>query len=138
MRTSMRTYSELSTLETIDERFNYLSLQSDVGQATFGYDRWVNQTFYRSKEWRDIRNFVIVRDEGNDMGIFGLLIPGSPHIHHMNPVTLEDIENLTDNLLDPEYLISVSRRTHNAIHFGDDTQLPRDPIVRAPGDTSLW
>jgi hypothetical protein len=134
----MRTYSEFSKLETLDDRFDYLSLTADVGKATFGYDRWINQTFYRSKQWRNIRNYVIIRDDGNDMGIYGLPIAGSPHIHHMNPVTLEDMENLTDNLLDPEYLICVSRRTHNAIHFGDHTQLPRDPIVREPGDTSLW
>lgn len=134
----MRTYSELSKLNSLDERFEYLALSADVGQSTFGYDRWINQTFYRSKEWRSIRNYVMIRDEGYDMGIFDFPIPGSPQIHHMNPLTLEDLENHTDNLLDPEFLISVSKRTHNAIHFGDATQLPRGPIVRTVGDTRLW
>lgn len=134
----MRTYSEFCELETLDERFEYLALTANVGDSTFGYDRWLNQTFYRSKEWRSIRNFVITRDEGNDMGLYGLPIAGSPHIHHMNPLTPYDIEHATDNLLDPEFLITVSKRTHNAIHFGDHTQLPIGPIVREPGDTTLW
>jgi hypothetical protein len=113
-------------------------LDGEVGYATFGSARWVNQGFYRSKEWRDVRNFVIVRDEGNDMGIFDFPVSGSPHIHHMNPVTLEDIEYATDNLLNPEYLVCVSQRTHNAIHYGDHSLLPRVPVARSAGDTRLW
>jgi len=134
----MRTYSEFSKLETLDDRFDYLALSASVGEATFGYDRWLNQSFYRSKEWREVRNYVIIRDDGNDMGVFGLPIAGAPHIHHMNPITLEDIENETANLLDPEFLICVSKRTHNAIHFGDHSLLPHIPVDRVAGDTRLW
>lgn len=134
----MRTYSELSLLDTLDDRFDYLSLDGEVGYATFGYDRWANQGFYRSREWKQVRNYVIVRDEGNDMGVFDFPVAGSPHIHHMNPITLEDIEYATDNLFNPEYLICVSKRTHNAIHFGDRTHLPRVPVERSAGDTRLW
>lgn len=134
----MRTYSDLSVLETLDERFEYLNLDSEVGYATFGFDRWANQTFYHSREWKQARSFVVARDEGNDMGLPDYPISGPPHIHHLNPITLEDIEFATDNLFDPEYLITVSRRTHNAIHFGDASQLLRVPIERTAGDTRLW
>ncbi len=134
----MRTYHELSRLDSLDDRFDYLALSGEVGYSTFGYDRWINQQFYRSKEWRSIRNFVIVRDGGNDMGVFDFPIRGAPQIHHMNPLTLEDIEEATENLLDPGFLICVSHRTHNAIHYGDRTHLPRVPIVRTAGDTRLW
>lgn len=134
----MRTYSELSELETLDDRFDYLALSGEVGHSTFGYDRWINQTFYRSREWKDVRNFVILRDDGNDLGVFDFPLRGAPQIHHMNPLTLEDIEEVTDNLLDPEYLICASHRTHNAIHFGNRSQLPQPLIERAVGDTCLW
>ena len=134
----MRTYDELSRLDSLDDRFNYLSLNGDVGSSTFGYDRYINQQFYRSREWRSVRNFVIVRDLGNDMGLFDFPIQGAPQVHHMNPLTLEDFETASDNLMDPEYLISVSHQTHNAIHFGDRSQLVRGPIVRMAGDTRLW
>lgn len=134
----MRTYNELSQLDTIDDRFDYLALDGEVGYATFGYDRWVNQGFYRSREWKQTRNFVIVRDEGNDMGLFDYPISGRIHVHHLNPITLEDLEYATDNLFNPENLICVSQRTHNAIHYGDRSQLPREPIARAAGDTRLW
>lgn len=134
----MRSYSELTTLDTLNERFDYLSLDGEVGYSTFGFDRWMNQSFYRSREWRDVRNFVIVRDDGYDMGILDFPISGPPHIHHMNPLTLEDIEEATDNLLNPEYLVCVSRRTHNAIHFGNKEGLPKEPVVRTAGDTHLW
>lgn len=134
----MRTYSGLSLLETLDERFDYLNLDSEVGYATFGFDRWANQTFYHSREWKEARSFVITRDEGNDMGLQDYPISGSPQVHHLNPITLEDIEFATDNLFDPEFLISVSKRTHNAIHFGDASQLLRLPVQRASGDTRLW
>jgi hypothetical protein len=134
----LRTYSDLSQLETLDDRFDYLVLDGEVGYATFGYARWVNQGFYRSKEWKQIRSYVITRDEGNDMGVYDFPVAGAPHIHHMNPVTLEDIEYATDNLLNPEYLICVSQRTHNAIHYGDQSLLPRVPLARTAGDTRLW
>lgn len=134
----MRNFNELSQLLTLDERFDYLSLSGDVGRATFGYDRLLNQSFYRSKEWRSIRNYVIVRDNGNDMGLDGYPAQGHIHIHHMNPITLEDIELESDNLINPDFLICVSQRTHNAIHYGDKTHLVRDPVVRAQGDTLLW
>lgn len=134
----MRTYSDLSRLTTLDDRFDYLSLNSEVGYATFGYDRWANQGFYRSREWKLARNYVIVRDAGHDMGLPDYPIGGPPQVHHMNPITFEDIEGATDNLLDPEFLVSVSLRTHNAIHFGDSSQLMRVPLDRAAGDTHLW
>lgn len=134
----MRTYSKLSRLDTLEERFDYLVLDGEVGYATFGYDRWVNQSFYRSREWRDIRNFVIARDNGGEMGLADFPIAGPPTVHHLNPITLEDIEFATDNLINPENLISVSRRTHNAIHFGDRSQLPLVPLPRSVGDTRLW
>jgi hypothetical protein len=100
--------------------------------------RWINQGFYRSREWKNVRNYVILRDEGNDMGVFDFPVSGAPHIHHMNPLTIEDIELVTDNLLDPEYLVCVSQRTHNAIHYGDRSHLPQLPVARAAGDTRLW
>lgn len=134
----MRTYSDLSQLETLDERFDYLTLDSEVGYATFGYDRWINQGFYKSREWKNARNFVIARDMGNELGLYDYPIGGPVQVHHMNPLTSEDFEMATDNLLDPEYLISASLRTHNAIHFGDKSQLLTLPVARAAGDTRLW
>jgi len=134
----MRTYDALSQLDSLDERFDYLSLEGSVGNPTFGFDRYINQQFYRSREWRRMRDFVIVRDMGNDMGLWDYPIQGVPHVHHMNPLTTEDFEEASDNLMNPEYLISVSHQTHNAIHFGDRTQLVRGPIVRTAGDTRLW
>ena len=133
----IRTYTELSRLPTLDERFEYLELGGVIGESTFGFDRWINQQFYRSLEWRQIRDYVIARDEGFDLGS-EYPIHGAPVIHHMNPLTLSDIEEATDNLLDPEYLISTAFRTHNAIHFGDKRQLPRPFVERVPGDTKLW
>lgn len=134
----IRTYDELSQLDFLDDRFDYLSLSGDVGGSIFGYDRYINQGFYHSKEWRQVRNFVIVRDMGNDMGLSDFPIRGVPTVHHMNPLTLQDIEEASDNLMNPDFLVSVSHLTHNAIHFGDRTQLPRGPIVRTAGDTRLW
>jgi hypothetical protein len=135
---SMRNYSELSRFSTIDDRFDYLVLGGEVGHDTFGYDRWLNQSFYRSREWRSVRNLVIVRDNGNDMGLDDFPIRGAPHIHHMNPITFEEIELGSDNLMNPDFLICVSQRTHNAIHYGDRSHLPQDLITREPGDTRLW
>ena len=134
----MRTYSELLRLDTLEERFVYLSLSSQVGKQTFGSERELNQGFYHSREWRDIRNYIISRDYGFDMGHKDFPIKGSPAIHHMNPITPDDVIQGTDNLLNPEYLISVSHRTHNAIHFGDKSQIPQVYVERRPGDTIPW
>lgn len=134
----MRTYSELSELDTMNDRFDYLVLDGEVGYATFGYDRWVNQSFYHSREWKQARSFVIARDEGNEMGLFDCPIRGRIHVHHLNPITLEDLEGATDNMFDPENLICVSQSTHNAIHYGDKSHLPKEPVARSTGDTRLW
>lgn len=135
----LRTYSELILLPTFEERFRYLNLSSIVGEDTFGFDRYLNQKFYRSAEWRRIRDQVIVRDMGCDLGIEDRLIPGKILIHHMNPITDRDIRYATDLLLNPEYLICVSHTTHNAIHYGDeDLLIASTPIVRTPYDTCPW
>jgi hypothetical protein len=132
------TYSELSRLETFEERFEYLSLKGIVGEGTFGFDRWLNQGFYRSREWKQARNYVIVRDNGCDLGIPGYEIYYGLLVHHMNPISMEDISKGHKAIIDPNYLITTSLPTHNAIHFGDESLLPRGPIVRQPGDTKLW
>lgn len=134
----MRTYTELRSLRTMEERFNYLKVDSVVGETTFDDMRWLNQAFYHSTEWRKMRQFVIARDLGMDMGSLDVPIKGNPIIHHMNPITLYDIEEGTDNLLDAEFLISTSLRSHNAIHYGDVKQLPRPYVERRPGDTIQW
>lgn len=135
---SIRTYSELSQLPTFKERFEYLKLSGNVGKTTFGYDRWFNQVFYHSAEWRSVRNEVIVRDNGCDLGIEGYEICDKVYIHHMNPILLKDIEDRSDILLNPEYLISTTFQTHNAIHYGDINLLAADPIIRTPNDTTPW
>lgn len=134
----IRTYTELSRLHTLEERYKYLALRGQVGEATFGFDRWMNQQFYTSKEWRDARRDVIARDAGCDLGIDGFEIHKGIYIHHMNPMTVADISGGDDAILDPEFLIAVSQRTHNAIHYGDERQLPRPFVPRRPGDTKLW
>jgi len=134
----LRTYSELIKLPTFETRFNYLSLNGVVGNETFGFDRWMNQRFYNSKEWQSIRDFVIIRDGGCDLGMEGYDIMDRILIHHMNPVQSLDFINVTDMLTNPEYLICVSHNTHNAIHFGDASLLATDPIERKPGDTCPW
>lgn len=134
----IRTYSELCKLPTFKERFNYLSLDGLVGQDTFGFERYLNQRFYRSREWKQLRNKIIVRDNGCDLGIDGREIFGRVIIHHMNPVGVEDIENASEYLLNPEYLICVSHLTHNAIHYGDENIFPEEFVERSPGDTKLW
>jgi len=134
----MRNYTDLRRLSTLEERFEYLQLGGTVAELTFGFDRWINQQFYRSAEWRHVRDIVIVRDNGNDLGVEDMPIRGAHTIHHMNPLTLDDFEESTDNLLDPEFLICTGLRTHNAIHFGDISQLPRPYVERTPGDTRLW
>lgn len=132
------TYSELSRLETFEERYHYLSLKGIVGESTFGFDRWLNQGFYRSREWQRARNYVIVRDNGCDLGIPGYEIHAGLLVHHMNPISMEDISKGTEAIIDPNYLITTSLQTHNAIHYGDESLLPRGPIERQPGDTRLW
>ena len=135
----IRSYTELSTLQTFEERFDYLRLNGAVGKDTFGFDRIFNQRFYRSKEWKAIRDFVIVRDNGCDLGVEGHEIYGDRIIiHHLNPISLDDIEHSSDILLDPEYLITTIHRTHNAIHYGDESLLIKGPIVRAKNDTCPW
>lgn len=133
-----RTYSELRRLDTLEDRFRYLSLRAEVGKTTFGYDRWINQQFYTSREWRHIRNNVIARDLGRDLGIEGYEIHDRIYIHHMNPMTVDEIANADPRILDPEFLICVTHRTHNAIHYGDEGLLPKQLVERKPGDTKLW
>lgn len=134
----LRTYSELSRLHTLEDRFNYLQLGGEVGRATFGFERYVNQAFYRSTEWRNLRHKVIARDLGLDLGVDGYEIHDRVIIHHMNPMSIDEIENGEEQILNPEYLITVSHLTHNAIHYGDYSLLPRPLVERAPGDTRLW
>lgn len=135
---TIRTYTDLRSLSTLEDRFEYLKLGGSIGEATFGFDRWINQMFYRSSEWKQVRNVVIARDGGMDLGATDTPIRGTAYIHHMNPITLQDIEEATENLLDPEYLISCSLITHNAIHYGRRDLLPRGFVERRPGDTKLW
>lgn len=134
----IRTYSELITLPTFKERFNYLQLSGVVGEETFGFDRYINQEFYRSQKWKRVRDFVIIRDQGCDLGVEGFEIYGKILIHHMNPITTKDIQNFTDYLTNPEYLISTALQTHNAIHYGDEGLLVAEPIERTPYDTCPW
>lgn len=135
----IRSYTELSQLGTFEERFNYLRLNGQVGRDTFGFDRIFNQKFYKSTEWLGIRDYVIVRDLGCDLGMEGHEIYGQRIlIHHMNPISLDDIKNASKFLLDPEYLISTIHSTHNAIHYGDENLLIKAPIERSRNDTCPW
>lgn len=134
----LRTYSELSSLTTIEERFQYLSIRGVVGGETFGPDRWINQIFYRSTEWRQLRNHIIVRDAGCDLGVAGFEVHDRLIIHHMNPMTVDEVKDRADVILDPEFLISTAHRTHNAIHYGSADLLPTRFVERAPGDMKLW
>jgi hypothetical protein len=139
MNTNIRTYSELIKFPTLEERYNYLRIGGKVGEETFGFDRFINQYFYqRCSEWKEIRNHVIIRDNGCDLGIEDYEIKGLILVHHMNPIRLEDIERKTDFLLNPEFLISTSLNTHNAIHYGDASRLPRPLVERRPFDTCPW
>lgn len=135
---TMRTYSELIHFDTFDDRFNYLKLVGRVGESTFGFDRYMNQILYHSRRWQTIRDEVIIRDDGCDMGLSDFIIFDKIIVHHMNPITIEDIENERDKIFNPEFLICVSYQTHNAIHFGDEKIIPRDPVQRRMGDTKLW
>lgn len=134
----IRTYSELSRFVSFDERFEYLSLGGMVGKDTFGFDRYINQKFYTSKEWKSIRDFVIDRDHGCDLSLPGFVIYGKIYIHHMNPISKEDLIDRSEYLLNPEYLICVSHETHNAIHYGDSSLLPKVLADRKYGDTCPW
>jgi hypothetical protein len=134
----MRSYSELCTIHSFEDRYRYLRVSAEVGIATFGYERWLNQAFYSSVQWRQIRQEVIARDRGCDLGVEGYEIFDRIVIHHMNPMLVSDITSGNEAILDPEFLISVSLRTHNAIHYGDEKVLPRPLVRRSPGDTKLW
>lgn len=135
---SIKTYSELITLPTFEERYQYLRLSGSVGADTFGFDRYMNQVFYRSQRWKSVRDYVIVRDNGCDLGVEGYEIHGRIIVHHMNPITVKDIERESEFLIDPEYLISTVHNTHNAIHYGDESLLILPPVERTPYDTCPW
>lgn len=134
----IRTYSELILLPTFKERYKYLKLGGKVGEETFGFDRYLNQKFYKSKEWRDIRDYVILRDNACDLGIEDREIHSRIIIHHMNPITKYDIVNQTEFLTNPEYMICTLKRTHDAIHYGDDSILFGDVVIRSKNDTCPW
>ena len=135
---SIRTYSELITIPTFEERYKYLKLDGIVGEETFGFDRYLNQIFYKSKEWRSIRDYVITRDNGCDLGVEGHEIFGKILIHHMNPISKKDILERSDLLLNPEYLICTIKNTHDAIHYGDENLLIITPPERTKNDTCPW
>lgn len=134
----IRTYSELSKLKTFEERYKYLRLDGEVGAETFGFDRFMNQVFYKSREWKSVRDTVIIRDNGCDLGMEGYEIHGRILIHHMNVISKQDIENRSKYLLDPEYLICTTHGTHNAIHYGYDGLLIKTPIERSKNDMCPW
>lgn len=138
----IRCYSELRKLHTFEERYEYLKIAGRVGQETFGFDRYLNQLFYHDKAWRLVREHVAIRDSNGDevcdLGIEDRPIAGQIYVHHLNPITEEDILNRAEWILDPEFLICCSLNTHNAIHYGDETLLIHDPIIRMPNDTCPW
>lgn len=136
--TKVRSYSELSRLDTFDDRLEYLKLSGGVGRATFGFDRYINQQFYMSREWKNVKEHVVIRDNGCDLGIEGYEIHTALLIHHMNPMTPEDIFNQEEWILDPEFLITTMHMTHNTIHFGGANPYPRVVLERTPNDTKLW
>lgn len=135
----LKTYDELIKLKTFEERFNYLKLDGVIGEDTFGFDRWINQKLYHSKEWEQVRNYVIARDNGCDLGHQDMPIYDEEIlIHHMNPISKDDIINNIDYVLNPKYLITTIKRTHNAIHYGNKDLLPKAPIERTKYDTCPW
>lgn len=136
--TVTRSYSGLLQYETFDDRFEYLTLGGVVGRSTFGFDRWINQRFYTSYEWKRIRNEVISRDNGCDLAVPGYEIWAEPLIHHMNPMSADDIVHGEEWILDPDFLITTTQKTHNAIHYGRKSDMPRVVLERSPGDTNLW
>lgn len=135
---TIRTYSELITLPTFEERYRYLRLHNSVGKETFGFDRYINQTFYRSPEWKRVRDLVIVRDNGCDLAMEDRAIYSRIYIHHMNPLAIDDFRDSTEFLLNPEYLICTTHTTHNAIHYGDEGLLALALVERKPNDTCPW
>lgn len=135
---TIRTYSELITIPTFEERYKYLKIGGKVGEETFGFERYLNQEFYKSHEWQSIRRQVIVRDLGCDLGIEGREIHGKIIVHHMNPITIDDIIEASDFLLNPEYLICTLKSTHDAIHYGDESLLIKAPVERTKNDTCPW
>lgn len=134
----IRTYSELIKFQSFTDRFNYLRLDGIVGESTFGFDRYLNQIFYRSSKWKSIRDHVIIRDSGCDLGVEGFEIYSRVLIHHMNPITIDDIMDKSDFLLDPEFLICTTHNTHNAIHYGNESLLMVIPVERTKNDTCPW
>jgi len=138
MSTKIRTYSELLQFDTIEERFEYLSLRGQVGDSTFGFDRYINQQFYRSTQWKQMRHHIIARDLGRDLAVEGYEIHGTVVIHHMNPMEPHEIIEGDTSILDPKFLISTTHQTHNAIHYGNANLLRRPIVERRPGDTKLW
>jgi hypothetical protein len=138
LMTKTRTYSELRLYGSFEERFEYLKMSSNVGRATFGFDRYINQKFYASYEWKQARNTVITRDNGCDLGVIGYDIHSELLVHHMNPMDVNAIIHGEEWIFDPEYLITTTKRTHNAIHFGNISLLPKVVISRSRGDTTLW
>ena len=135
---SIRTYSELITIPTFEERFEYLQLKGSVGKDTFGYDRYLNQVLYRSPEWKRLRNQIIIRDGGCDLACDGYDVYGKVLIHHLNPITVEDVLSRSRKVFDPDNLVCVSHNTHNAIHYGDVDLLVTGPIIRTKNDTCPW
>lgn len=134
----IRTYTELSKLKTFDQRYDYLRLEGSVGRATFGFDRYLNQKFYTSREWQQARDRAIARDLGLDLGVEGHEIFSKILVHHMNPINAEQIESGSEDILDPEFLITTTHRTHNAIHYGDKSLVVPMVAERTPNDTTLW
>lgn len=128
----------MAQIDSYEDRFEYLKLGGSVGHATFGFDRWINQTFYRSREWKSARRDVILRDNGLDLGCSGYEIHNAPLVHHMNPISVDDIAHGAEWIFNPEYLITTTQKTHNAIHYGDRSLLRQPPVERRPGDTKLW
>ena len=133
-----KTYTELSRYLSFEDRFEYLRLHGDVGRSTFGFDRYINQQFYRSREWKTSRDVVISRDEGCDLGVPGYEINGELLVHHINPIVVDDIVHGEEWIFDPEFLITTTHTTHNAIHYSDASLLPRIVVARQAGDTKLW
>lgn len=134
----IRRYSELKRLPTFKDRYNYLRLAGIVGDSTFGYERYLNQLLYTSDKWRRLRNEIIIRDNGCDLGVEGYDLHNKIIVHHMNPLTIEQVEQVSDEIFNPEFLICVSQRTHNAIHYGDESLLTQLPLDRKPNDTCPW
>ena len=135
---SIKTYAELITIPTFEERFEYLQLKGSVGKDTFGYDRYLNQVLYRSPEWKRLRNQIIIRDDGCDLACDGYDVYGKVLIHHLNPITVEDVLARSRKVFDPDNLVCVSHNTHNAIHYGDVDLLVTGPIIRTKNDTCPW